>query len=264
MKSNAWLVALTLVAAPVFADPAVDAAAPARSEGWALGYTLGFTFGQRVGADIKDLDLDAFEQGMREAFAGKPGQLSEPEMQQAMEAFQQKRIAQIQAEQAQRAADNLAKSNEFLAKNGKRKGVKTTKSGLQYEVLAKGKGASPKPTDLVTAHYHGTFPDGAVFDSSRGGEPVEFPLDRVIPGWTEGVQLMKAGAKYKFYLPPGLAYGAEGIGEDIPPNQALVFEVELVSFRAAPPPSAEPAPEALDAQMPEEMPADMPADVPAQ
>lgn len=125
-------------------------------------------------------------------------------------------------------ADNKKAGEEFLAKNKKRPEVKVTQSGLQYEVLEKGTGASPKATDKVKVHYHGTLIDGTVFDSSvERGEPVEFPLNRVIPGWTEGVQLMKEGAKYKFYIPQELAYGGADKG-DIKPYSALIFEVELL------------------------------------
>lgn len=223
-------------AAPAAATEPV-AALDLRNENWRIGYTLGYSLGQRMGGDVPDLDTTAFQEGFSQAFAQQPPKMTQEEMQQAFESFQQKRIAQLQALRARMLADNLAKSNEFLKQNGKRKGVKTTKSGLQYEILKKGKGPAPAATDLISAHYRGTLPDGTEFDSSIGGDPVEFPLDRVIPGWQEGVRLMSKGSKYKLYLPPALAYGELGAGEGnvIGPNQALVFEVELVDFRAAPP-----------------------------
>lgn len=119
----------------------------------------------------------------------------------------------------------------FLAKNKERTGVKTTESGLQYEVLTEGKGASPVATDTVAVHYEGKLVDGTVFDSSYArGEPAVFPLDQVIPGWTEGVQLMKPGAKYRFTIPPELGYGAAGAGGVIPPNAVLQFDVELLGI----------------------------------
>ena len=107
----------------------------------------------------------------------------------------------------------------------------TTESGLQYEVIDEGDGAKPTRSDQVTVHYKGELTDGTVFDSSyERGEPATFPLNRVIPGWTEGLQLMRVGAKYKFYIPPGLGYGSRGAGSSIPPNSALIFQVELLSI----------------------------------
>ncbi|MEQ1559325.1 MAG: FKBP-type peptidyl-prolyl cis-trans isomerase [Methyloglobulus sp.] len=128
--------------------------------------------------------------------------------------------------------ENKAAGEKFLAENGKKPTVKTTASGLQYEVLTAGTGkASPAATDKVTVHYKGTSLDGKEFDSSYSrGEPTSFPLNAVIPGWTEGVQLMTEGAKYKFYIPSALAYGENGAGGKIGPNEALIFEVELIKI----------------------------------
>jgi FKBP-type peptidyl-prolyl cis-trans isomerase FkpA len=123
----------------------------------------------------------------------------------------------------------LAKGEKFLAENGKKEGVTTTASGLQYKVITPGTGKSPKATDTVLVHYRGTLISGVEFDSSYARrEPIEFPLNRVIAGWTEGVQLMQEGAKYEFYIPSKLAYGSRGAGRDIGPNEALIFEVELL------------------------------------
>lgn len=123
----------------------------------------------------------------------------------------------------------LAKGEKFLAENGKKEGVTTTASGLQYKVITPGTGKSPKATDTVLVHYRGTLISGVEFDSSYARrEPIEFPLNQVIKGWTEGVQLMQEGAKYEFYIPSKLAYGSRGAGRDIGPNEALIFEVELL------------------------------------
>lgn len=128
-------------------------------------------------------------------------------------------------------AENKAAGEKFLAENGKAAGVVTTASGLQYQVFTEGTGASPKATDNVTVHYKGTTIDGKEFDSSYSrGEPATFPLNRVIAGWTEGVQLMKEGAKYRFFIPSNLAYGERGAGRDIGPNAALIFDVELIKI----------------------------------
>lgn len=127
--------------------------------------------------------------------------------------------------------ENKAAGEAFLAENAKKPGVKTTASGLQYEVLTEGSGAAPKASDNVTVHYRGTTINGEEFDSSYGrGEPLTFPLNRVIPGWTEGLQLMKEGAKYRLYIPSDLAYGERGAGGVIGPNATLIFDVELIKI----------------------------------
>lgn len=133
---------------------------------------------------------------------------------------------------ANTAEENKAAGEAFLAENGKKPNIVTTASGLQYLVLAEGTGASPKATDSVTVHYKGTTLDGKEFDSSYSrGAPATFPLNRVIAGWTEGVQLMKEGAKYRFFIPSNLAYGERGAGRDIGPNSALIFDVELIKAK---------------------------------
>ncbi|MGJ0490405.1 FKBP-type peptidyl-prolyl cis-trans isomerase [Methylobacter sp.] len=128
--------------------------------------------------------------------------------------------------------ENKAAGEAFLAENAKKPNIITTASGLQYEILKKGEGATPSATDNVTVHYKGTTIDGNEFDSSYSrGEPATFPLNRVIPGWTEGVQLMQEGAKYRFYIPSDLAYGAHGAGRLIGPNSTLIFDVELINIQ---------------------------------
>lgn len=138
----------------------------------------------------------------------------------------------MQEKQKEKAAAASAEGQNFLAENGKRPEVTVTDSGLQYEVLQEGSGASPSATETVEVHYHGTLIDGTVFDSSvERGQTIEFPLNRVIPGWTEGVQLMKEGAKYRFFIPYDLAYGAQGSPPKIPPYSALIFDVELFKVK---------------------------------
>lgn len=140
-------------------------------------------------------------------------------------------FALLNAANAGSPEENKAVGEKFLAENGKKANIKSTASGLQYEVLSEGKGKKPAATDSVTVHYKGTTIDGKEFDSSYGrGEPATFPLNGVIPGWTEGVQLMTEGSKYKFYIPSALAYGENGAGGAIGPNETLIFEVELIKI----------------------------------
>jgi FKBP-type peptidyl-prolyl cis-trans isomerase FklB len=145
----------------------------------------------------------------------------------------QKRIAaERQKELRETAAKNLADGKAFLAENGKKDGVKTMPSGLQYKVLSEGSGKTPKATDTVTVQYRGTFINGIEFDSSIGkGQPATFEANGVIPGWTEALQLMKEGAKWQLFIPPELAYGEKGMPPRIPPNSILIFEVELISVK---------------------------------
>jgi FKBP-type peptidyl-prolyl cis-trans isomerase FklB len=203
-------------------------------EGWKVGYSLGYKLGERIQKEVTDLNVDGFVAGFKDAYTGeKAPKLTEEEMQTTIQGYQEKRVAQMREEMQAKATASAGKGTAFLAENGKRAGVTTTASGLQYEVLAQGSGPSPKATDMVTAKYHGTLIDGTVFDSTRerGDAPAEFPLNRVIPGWTEGLQLMNKGAKFKFYIPSELAYGERGAGPKLGPNEVLIFEVELVDFQ---------------------------------
>jgi FKBP-type peptidyl-prolyl cis-trans isomerase FklB len=204
-----------------------------KDEGWKVGYSLGYKLGERIGSEVTDLNVDGFLAGFKDAYAGgKERKLTDEEMQAAIQAYQEKRVTQMRDEMQAKGQKNVVEGKAFLAENSKKPGVTTTTSGLQYEVLAKGNGPVPKATDIVKAKYHGTLIDGTVFDSTRerGDVPAEFPLNRVIPGWTEGLQLMNKGAKYKFYIPAELAYGERGAGPKVGPNSVLIFEVELVDF----------------------------------
>lgn len=196
-----------------------------------IGYSIGVNIGQNLVAQgiIAGIDMNSFVAGMRDA-AGDTIQLSNEELFAAIQLFQERMTAAAQAEMEA----NLASTQAFLESNGTREGVVSTASGLQYEVISSGPadGGSPTANDAVLAHYHGTLIDGTVFDSSVDrGEPAEFGLNQVISGWTEALQLMSVGDKWRLFLPPNLAYGEQSPTPEIPPNSALIFEVELIEIR---------------------------------
>jgi len=197
-----------------------------------------YAFGTSIGAGLKTtglstLNYEVLLKGLKDAFTGGKVVLNQQQAQQCInealaKASAVKNKAEIEANKI-KYAPVMKEGQEFLEQNKKRAGVQTTASGLQYEVLTPGTGVKPVATDSVLVHYKGTLLNGKQFDSSYDrGEPISFPLNRVIPGWTEGVQLMPAGSKYKFYIPYNLAYGERGAGADIPPYSTLIFEVELL------------------------------------
>ena len=198
-----------------------------------LSYGIAYGLGERMAADALEVDVNAFTAGLRDGLAKQQPRLTQEEIQAEMQAYQQKMMEQQQAQQEALATSNQAAADAFLAENGAREGVVTTESGLQYEVLEAGEGARPGPEDQVEVHYAGTLLDGTEFDSShKRGQTVTFGVGQVIPGWTEALQLMPVGSKYKLYIPPALAYGAGGAGQLIGPNAALGVEVVLVSIVA--------------------------------
>ena len=177
---------------------------------------------QLKGMGVSNLDADTFRNGVMNAFDGTEPEIPVEEAQKLINDYLQE--LQDKAEKVARA-----EGEQFLAENGKKENVKTTASGLQYVVEKEGTGAQPTAEDEVTVHYTGKLLNGQVFDSSvNRGEPATFPLNRVIPGWTEGVQLMKEGAKYTFFIPSDLAYGPQGVPGAIPPHSTLIFDVELI------------------------------------
>lgn len=195
-----------------------------------VSYLVGMNIGASIMKDFSEANVSLLIKGLQDAMTKQAPMCSDPGNEMLNNFFQQKQ----QAMQAQEEMNNMAYKQvgeEFLAKNAKRKGVTVTASGLQYEVLKEGKGEQPTATSKVKVHYHGTTPEGVVFDSSvERGEPISFGLDQVIKGWTEGVQLMKVGAKYRFYIPQELAYGPGSPTELIPPYSVLIFEVELLDI----------------------------------
>lgn len=196
-----------------------------------LSYGLGLNIGGGiVQQGVPELNIDALLAGIRESVAGQEPRLSQEELTAAIA-----RVQELEkGKQQQLALENLKLGEAFLKDNGVRDGVVTTDSGLQYEVLEAGEGESPSAESIVNTHYHGTLIDGSVFDSSVDrGEPIEFAVNQVIPGWTEALQLMKVGSKWRLYVPANLAYGEYTPGSDIPPQSTLIFEVELLGFKAA-------------------------------
>lgn len=219
--SLAAAVAASLFATASFAEDAPKAPEANQSN---VSYSLGMMIGSRLKGEFSDIDLDRFKEGVAAMLKGEKTELTEQQASQVLNAHRA-------AAMAKRGEEAKTKGAAFLAENGKRDGVTTTKSGLQYEVLIAAEGAKPTAQNKVTVHYEGTLIDGTVFDSSIArGEPATFPLGGVIPGWTEGVQLMNVGSKYRFVIPSELAYGDRGAGQMIGPNEVLVFNVELIGI----------------------------------
>ena len=222
------LLALFLLVAsvPLLAQGDIDL----ENEDNRIAYSIGANIGQNLVAQqiVDGIDLSAFIAGMVDAISGEP-QMEQAEMMAALQSYMQ-----AQADAAAEALnENLAASEAFLTENGQRDGVVTLESGLQYEIMESGPdGPSPTTSDSVLAHYHGTLTDGSVFDSSVDrGEPATFGVSQVISGWTEALQLMSVGDKWRLYIHPDMAYGEASPTPAIPPNSALIFEVELLEIR---------------------------------
>jgi len=225
------LAVATLVACCANAQPTVEL----KDLKQKASYSIGADIASNMKKQEIDIDVKALTAGFSDAFAGGKTLLTEAEMKEVITQFRTEMMAKMETKQKSAGDKNVKDGEAFLAANAKKEGVKVTASGLQYKVLKPGKGTkSPKATDTVKVHYHGTLIDGTVFDSSvERGEPISFPLNGVIPGWTEGVQLMKEGDKFQFTIPSKLAYAEQGAGAKIGPNSTLVFEVELLAIEAA-------------------------------
>lgn len=190
-----------------------------------LSYALGMVIGHNLkGMGVKELSAESFAAAVADVLASRPTRIDDAKAQELVGAF-------LQRQQQEAGKAVREEGEQYLAENARKEGVTVLPSGLQYSVIKEGTGAKPKATDRVKCHYEGTLTDGTVFDSSyRRGEPAVFPLNGVIAGWTEGVQLMQEGAKYRFFIPYQLAYGERGAGQSIPPYAALVFDVELLEI----------------------------------
>lgn len=199
-------------------------------------YAIGINVGTNLGKQKIPLNVEAFAAGVKDGLAGKP-KMTEAEIRDTMMAFEK----EMENRQKEAAEKNKGDGEKFLAENKKKSGVKTTADGLQYKVIKEGAGASPKGTDTVTVNYEGKLIDGTVFDSSyKRGQPATFPLNAVIKGWTEGLQLMKVGGKSQLFIPSDLGYADHSPGGEIPPNSVLIFDVELIAIKAPETPAAAP------------------------
>lgn len=199
-----------------------------------LSYGIGLRMGQRMSADGMQVDVAAYAAGLEDAMIGAEAKLTDEEINTEMSAFQERRQAEAEAERVEQAQSNLEAGRAYMEEMSANEDVQTTESGLQYIVMEPGEGDNPVAADSVEVHYEGRLIDGSVFDSSiERGQTVTFGLTQVIPGWTEGLQLMKPGGKFKFIIPPELGYGEGGAGQMIGPNATLVFDVELISITPA-------------------------------
>lgn len=196
-------------------------------------YIVGYNMAKQAQSNGLEFQKEIMAAAIEDVLADKEPRIEQAEQQKIMMAFQEEQQSKREEERSKAAEENLKKSQEFLAENANKEGVKVTDSGLQYQVVeaVEGDAATPAEEDIVKVHYHGTLPDGSVFDSSvERGEPVSFPVKGVIKGWVEALQLMKVGEKYKLVIPPELAYGEAGTSGKIGPNQALIFDVELLEI----------------------------------
>ncbi len=197
-----------------------------------FSYAIGLDVGKSLKRIGTKLDLTAFDAAVESVIKGEKPMLSPKEAAAVKQSVLKSQRKKLMSKQKDLGLKNKAEGEKFLAENAKKEGVKTTASGLQYKVLRSGNGKKPTATDSVTVNYEGRLINGTVFDSSyKRGKPVTFPLNGVIKGWTEGLQLMPAGSKYRFFLPPKLAYGARGAGGIIGPDATLIFDVELLSIK---------------------------------
>ena len=195
-----------------------------------VSYSIGMNIGFNLSKQKVDVNPDQLGAGIKDTIAGKP-QLTQDQVKDVMQQFEK----YTEQEQKEAGEKNKTEGAEFLEDNKKKEGVETTASGLQYKIIKEGNGAQPKATDTVTVNYRGTLIDGTEFDSSyKRGQPATFPVNGVIKGWTEGLQLMKVGSKYQFFVPSNLAYGERAVGPDIGANATLIFEVDLLDAKPSP------------------------------
>lgn len=227
MKIYIGVVALILSSQMTFAKDINKKSSQAEQ----IGYSFGYLMGRSNAETLQGMDLDAFSTGLKSASSGQKSALTDEEMANILTQFKRQTEAKELMLLKQKSEENTKIGQTFLAENAKKQGIKTTKSGLQYQVLQEGKGKSPNANSNVRVHYEGRLINGTVFDSSIArNQPVDFNASQVITGWTEGLQLMKEGSKYRFFIPSALAYGQIGSGDVIEPNITLIFDVELIEI----------------------------------
>jgi len=225
--------AVTFAACSAGGDGASAADVKLDTEQAKLSYAIGMDVGRSLARAGAEIDLKAFDAGVAAMVKGGKPLLDDKQAEAVKQAFFKRQREQAMKKRAALGEKNKAEGAKFLAENAKKDGVKVTASGRQYQVLKMGDGPKPKPTDRVKVNYEGRLIDGTVFDSSyKRGQPVTFPLNRVIKGWTEALQLMPVGSKFRIFLPPELAYGAQGAGNAIGPDATLIFDVELLGIES--------------------------------
>jgi FKBP-type peptidyl-prolyl cis-trans isomerase FklB len=238
MKTTFWMTVFSLTTATSLLADDANVLSDAQSR---ASYAIGMMMGERWKQQGIDLNDDVFLRGLRDAEAGTNTLMTEKEMNDTLNQFQQEMLAKQKQMRAELGEKNKAEGAAFLAANKNNPGVIALPDGLQYKILTSGMGKTPASDDTVTVNYRGTFIDGKEFDSSaKAGHPVQFQANHVIPGWTEALTKMKTGSKWELFIPPVLAYGEQG-GRSIPPNATLIFEVELLDVKASPP-AVPPAP----------------------
>jgi FKBP-type peptidyl-prolyl cis-trans isomerase FklB len=234
MKRFSLIFAAFLLPLPLFAQEKSPQLTDQKDK---VSYSIGLNIGSNLARQNVEINPEALTAGINDAIAGKP-QLTQDQIKEVMTTFEK----DMQAKQKAAGEKSAAEGTKFLEENKKKEGVKATASGLQYKVIKDGTGAQPKATDTVTVNYRGTLINGKEFDSSyKRGQPATFPLNGVIKGWTEGLQLMKTGGKYQFFVAPNLAYGERAVGPDISPNSTLIFEIELLDTKPTAAPATSPA-----------------------
>src|SRR5213596_680503 len=234
MKHLIVIVSASLLALPLFGQEKSQSP-QLKDQKDKVSYSIGMNIGFNLSKQKVDINPDILAAGIKDAIAGKP-QLTQDQVKDVMAQFEK----DMEQKQKQAGEKNKTEGAKFLEDNKKKPEVKTTASGLEYKVEKEGTGAQPKPTDMVTVNYRGTLMDGTEFDSSyKRGQPATFPVNGVIKGWTEALQLMKVGSKYQLWIPSNLAYGERSVSPELGPNATLIFEVELMD--AKPPPTPAPA-----------------------
>src|SRR5881392_1376278 len=237
MKYFILIVSASLVALPLFGQ---EKSPQLKDQKDKVSYSIGMNIGFNLGRQKVDINPDILAAGIKDSIAGKP-QLTQDQVKDIMAQFEK----DMEQKQKQAGEKNKTDGAKFLEENKKKPGVKTTASGLEYKVEKEGTGAQPKPTDVVSVNYRGTLIDGTEFDSSyKRGQPATFPVNGVIKGWTEALQLMKVGSKYQVFVASNLAYGERAVSPDLAANSTLIFEVELLDAKPAPTPGAAAAPKA--------------------